>query len=192
MGIWDISVRWAPGHTGIEGNEAADALAEAEARNPQEPEGMASQPTISGIRSMAKNRLQSVKMEWWAAKKQWLSKRYSDWDLAYEVKAPPELALPRHTLQRLIAIRTGHGDFAWYHRKFHHKDAKLECGCGMEKTPDHIVHCRYTTRLFAQWPNRPFWPPTDRKEGLAYLKQLMRDPQRFADFLQITEFYTDK
>ena len=74
MSIWDISVKWAPGHTGIEGNEAADALADAEADHPQEPEGMASRPTISGIRSIAKSQLQSVKMDWWAMNKQKLLK----------------------------------------------------------------------------------------------------------------------
>ena len=191
MSIWDISVKWAPGHTEIEGNEAADALAEVEAQHPQEPEGMASQPTISGIRSIAKGKLQSVKLDWWATKKQKLSRWYNDWNLTYETKTPPELSLPRHILQRLIAIRTTHGDFAWYHRKFHHEEAKLECGCGMDKTPDHIIHCRRTTRLFSKWPNRPLWPPTDRKEGLTYLSQLMTSPQDFADLLQVTEFYTN-
>ena len=150
MGIWDISVKWAPGHTGIEGNEAADALADTEASHPQEPEGLASCPTVTGIRSIAKRYLQSAKTEWWAIKKQKLSRWYRDWDLTYDTKAPPELALPRHTLQRLIATRTNHGDFAWYHRKFCHEDAKLECSCGIDKTPDHIVHCRRTRRLFAR------------------------------------------
>ena len=130
---------------------------------------MASQPTISGIRSIARSYLQSAQINWWAMKKQKLSRWYRDWNLTYDTKTPPELALPRHILQRLIAIRTTHGDFAWYHRKFHHEEAKLECSCGKAKTPDYIVHCKYTTRLFAQWPKRPHWPPTDRKEGLAYL-----------------------
>ena len=152
---------------------------------------MASRPTLSGIRSIAKSCLQSAKTEWWATKKQKSSRWYKDWNLTYDTKAPPELALPRHILQRLIAIRTNHGDFAWYHKKFCHEDAKLECSCGMDKTPDHIVHCRRTRRLFGQWPNRPHWPPADRTEGLTYLSQLLNNPQDFADFLQATNFYTN-
>ena len=151
---------------------------------------MASQPTISGIRSIAKSYLQSAKMGCWAIKKQKSSRWYRDWDLTYDTKAPPELALPRHILQRGIAIRTSHRYFAYYHRKFCHEEAKLECSCGMDKTPDHIVHCKYTTRLFAQWPNRPHWPLTNRNEGHHYLSQHMKSPQDFADLLQVTEFYT--
>jgi len=73
-------------------------------------------------------------------KKQKLSRWYRDWDLSYDTKALSELALSRHILQRLIAIRTSHGDFTWYHKKFRHEEAKLQCSCGMDKTPDHIVH----------------------------------------------------
>ena len=190
MSIWDISIRWAPGHTGIEGNEAADALAEAEAQHPQEPEDMASGPSSSGILWISKKELRSVKMEWWTMKKEKLSRWYRDWGLSYDTKAPSELTLPRHTLQRLLAIRSSHGDFAWYHKKFCHEDAKLQCSCGLDKTPDHMVHCRRARRLFAQWPNWPLWPPTNCTEGLAYLSQLIQHPQDFADFLQVTGFYT--
>ena len=149
---------------------------------------MASGPTISGIRSIAKSKLQSVKMDWWTMKREKLSRWYRDWGLSYDTKAPPELTLPRPTLQRLLAIRSSHGDFAWYHKKFCHEDAKLECSCGMDKTPDHMVHCRRTKRLFAQWPRRPFWPPADRTEGLTFLSRLMHSLQDFADFLQATDF----
>jgi ribonuclease HI len=46
----NVEIRWAPGHTNIEGNEAADSLADAEAKEPSAPFGQAAQPTVSGIR----------------------------------------------------------------------------------------------------------------------------------------------
>lgn len=57
-------------------------------------------------------------------------------------RKPPELELPRWLLHRLIAARTGHGDFASYHRRFRHEDAILECVCGQETSPTHFVRCR--------------------------------------------------
>lgn len=63
-------------------------------------------------------------------------------------KKPPELALPRRLLQKLIAARSGHGDFADYHRRFKHTDAKLKCVCGLEASPTHFVRCReYATQV---------------------------------------------
>src|ERR1700712_315058 len=49
MAIHNISIRWSPGHTGIEGNEAADLLADQGARKPQGDERLAPQPTGGGI-----------------------------------------------------------------------------------------------------------------------------------------------
>lgn len=63
-------------------------------------------------------------------------------------RKPPELALPRRLLHKLIAARTGHGDFAAYHRRFHHSDANLECTCGLETSPTHFIRCRqYATQV---------------------------------------------
>ena len=57
-------------------------------------------------------------------------------------RKPPELALPRRLLHKQPAARTGHGDFAAYHRRLNHKDATLECVCGQETTPTHFIPCR--------------------------------------------------
>ena len=84
---------------------------------------------------------------WWATVEPKLSGRYRKWALPYEVKPLKELDLPRSTLHRLLAIRTGHGDFDWYHTKFKHDDVVLNCSCGKKKTLDHLVHCRRTFRF---------------------------------------------
>jgi len=144
----DIQIKWAPGHTGIEGNERADQLADQEAKDPQEPIGKAAHPTISGIRTIARGMLRSIEHSWWKARREKLSDWYRQWSLPYKVAPQEELSLNRPTLARLLAIRTMHGDFAWYHKKFRHDNAILQCSCGKDKSPDHIVHCRRTVRHF--------------------------------------------
>ena len=57
-------------------------------------------------------------------------------------RKPPELPLSRHLLHELIAARTGHGNFAAYHRLFNNADAPSECACGEETSPSHFIHCR--------------------------------------------------
>ena len=77
---------------------------------------------------------------------------------SYVVKPLPELGLPCSILHRLLALRTSHGDFSWYHRKFSHIDASLTCSCGQLKTPEHIVLCRKTKAAFRFWPQKPLTP----------------------------------
>ncbi|EQL04246.1 hypothetical protein G6O67_007120 [Ophiocordyceps sinensis] len=35
-----------------------------------------------------------------------------------------------------------HGDFADYHERFNHDDARLTCVCGRRKEPNHLFYCR--------------------------------------------------
>lgn len=45
---------------------------------------------------------------------------YKDLEIHTSPKDLKELALPRSFLDRLLAIRTGHGDFAIYYERFHY------------------------------------------------------------------------
>src|SRR5580692_8711959 len=141
MQAFDIKIRWAPGHTGIEGNEAADKLASLGALREQWDAGLASEPTICGIRSIYKDLRRDAQCSWWEKCSTKLSVWYTKWGLDYRVKLLPELELPRSVLHHLLAIRSSHGDFSWYHRKFAHEDAKLTCSCGRIKNPEHLVRC---------------------------------------------------
>ena len=79
--------------------------------------------------------------------------RYQDLDLKMRRRKPPELTLSRRLLHRLIAARTGHGDFAAYHRRLKHVDAELECVCGQETTPTHFITCRIYANLVRKLRN---------------------------------------
>jgi ribonuclease HI len=185
----DIRVRWSPGHTGIEGNEAADRLAD-QGAFADWAEGLESEPTISGMRSVYRKFRDQARDEWWNKRSQKLSERYRRWAPTYTIRNLPELQLPRGVLHRYLALRTGHGDFSWYHRKFKHADAELKCSCKRHKAPGHIVFCRRTQRHFERWPHRPATPPTSTAEGMQYLAQLLTRPTDFEKLLEVTEFYS--
>lgn len=153
MQVFDIRICWSPRHTRIEGNEAANRLADLRTAALCDL-GMASEPTVSGIRSVFYDLRKEAQLSWWAQSSTKLSNGYKKWNLEYRVTPLPELDLPRATLHRFLSIRSSHGDFSWYHTKFAHEDAKLLCSCGHKKTPEHIVHCRKTTTAsqFRKWP----------------------------------------
>jgi ribonuclease HI len=191
METHDVSIKWAPGHLGIEGNEAADRLANLEAQHPSPPTGKAAMPTLSGIKTVARKVLHDGQQTWWSKKKGSLSTWYKRWELGYSLhRRLPELDLPRAILARLLAIRSMHGDFAWYHRKFSHNDATLTCSCGRDKTPEHLALCRKTLGAFGRWPLRPSISPSSRSDGLAYTAVLIGDPEAFEAFTQLTQYYT--
>jgi ribonuclease HI len=95
METHDVRIRWSPGHTGIEGNEAADELANLGAMKPEWDTGLASEPTVSGIRSIFRRLRREARSSWWAKYSANLSKWYKKWELPYQVKPPLELELPR-------------------------------------------------------------------------------------------------
>jgi len=160
METHNIMTKWTPGHMGIEGNEIADRFADKGALRPQWDAGLPSQPTVSSIRSIFRQFRKEARIDWWVRRNTKLSKWYKRWGLTYEVKSLKELELPRNTLHRLLAIRFSHGDFTWYHRKFAHVDANLQCTCGRSKSLLHIVHCCKTVRQFDKWPKKPLFLPT--------------------------------
>lgn len=135
-----------PGHCKIRGIEEADVDADAEARAAllllPIRETSPSHITLAYLRRLMHQRRQKLIDEWWSTAS---PLRYRELDLQMRHKKPPELTLPRRLLHHLLAARSGHGDFAAYHRRFHHDDAILECECGRETSPTHFVCCRNYT-----------------------------------------------
>ncbi|KAJ8111137.1 hypothetical protein OPT61_g6197 [Boeremia exigua] len=74
METHDVSIKWAPGHLGIEGNKAADRLANLEAKRPSLSTGKAAMPTLSGIKTIARKRLRQTQQAWWSDRKNKLSR----------------------------------------------------------------------------------------------------------------------
>ncbi len=176
-----VRVRWVPGHERIEGNEEADRLAKEGAALPPDN---TQKPTFAGVRHIARSKTDKHFTEWW---EQRLAVRQRYERLGFKtasLRCPAELRLPRPILHHLLAMRSGHGDFEWYHRKFNHKDVTT-CSCGRPKTPEHIVHCRKTTRLRDKWPIFKPTPATPHE----YWLRLISSPKDFEHFVQVTQFY---
>ncbi|PWI64008.1 hypothetical protein PCL_00820, partial [Purpureocillium lilacinum] len=132
----NVHVRWIPGHTNIPGNEEADGLAKAGCLQPEPPEAM---PSLAHLRRLARQQPRDAFKAWWSTE---APESYKTLNLEATTCCPPELALPRATLHSLLAARSRHGDFADYHERFNHDDARLDCSCGRRKAPEHPFYCR--------------------------------------------------
>ncbi len=108
MQTHNIGIKWAPGHTGIEGNEAAHKLANLGASQ-HCATGATAQPTISGIRSICRGLRRDAQSSSWAKCSIKLSPQYRRWDLDYKVKPLPELNFSRLVLHQFLALRPTHG-----------------------------------------------------------------------------------
>jgi hypothetical protein len=64
METHDVSIKWTPGHMDIEGNEAAERLANLEACHPSHPTDKAALLTLSGIKSITRQLLHGKQQIW--------------------------------------------------------------------------------------------------------------------------------
>ncbi|KAJ6066299.1 hypothetical protein N7444_000052 [Penicillium canescens] len=131
-----VEVRWMPGHSGIAGNETADELAKRGAAL----DGSHIPPSPSYLVREAKQHIRTATR---AAYTRDAPQAYRDLNIQPHTKSSRarEHRLPRGVLGRLLAARTGHGDFQVYHERFHHRDSLTTCSCGKPKSPVHFFFC---------------------------------------------------
>ncbi|KAI1002860.1 hypothetical protein K3495_g5342 [Podosphaera aphanis] len=136
-------VRCVPGHSKITGNEEADVQARAALQELPAPQNTPEYISLAYLRRLMYQRRQDLIDGWWSKVS---PARYKELDLQMRRRKPPQLHLSRRLLHGLLAARIGHGDFAAYHRRFHHEIANLECDCdcdcGFENSPTHFFRCR--------------------------------------------------
>jgi ribonuclease HI len=148
-----VSLRWAPGHMEIEGNEKADELAKkgCEEDAPETP------PTLSFAKRQLKLSNRAVYSKWWKENAPASFRKLVKGVLIpredASLRARPSLSVPRASLSRWLAARSHHGDFASYHKRFNHDDAHLLCSCKHEKTPEHYAFCQRVWKLKHKWPS---------------------------------------
>lgn len=169
-----VQVHWIPGHTGIEGNEQADIQAKRGARST--PQTNPPPTRHAWARRTLKEEFWQRFQSFWAGN---APQQYQDLSISLD-KQPHELSFPRATLGRLLAARSGHGDFAQYHERFGHEDAKLECSCGSQKTPHHFYFCRKGHKASPHpWGNQQVDEVLRSKSGT----------RNFHEWLQRSHFY---
>ncbi|RAL66962.1 hypothetical protein DID88_007744 [Monilinia fructigena] len=95
---YKVGIIWSPGHMGIEGNEMADELADAGAKEGRMDNDRSAEPTISGIGTTARALANVTTSDWWRRRYTGLSASYRKWELGYAIAEPPELRLPRTSL----------------------------------------------------------------------------------------------
>lgn len=173
-----VRILWVPGHSNIPGNEAADQAAKAGAALPAPSSRSHS---YASLKRIAKAYGPEALQQLWGSV---APHTYRELGITTSPIRPKELYLPRPLLGRIIASRTGHGDFAEYHERFNHNDAHIQCRCGSRKEPLHFFFCHIGKRRSP----RPPGPPS---EVIPFLLGTPKGAQQLGLWLSKNRFFED-
>ncbi|POS82508.1 hypothetical protein EPUL_006388, partial [Erysiphe pulchra] len=136
VALGTVIFEWISGHYNNSRNDEADRLAKLGSKLPA--------PSTHGYTYAASKEIARTLItkcsEDWSEKHTPL--RYKRLGIAFRPN-PHELIFGRNTLSRLIAVRSGHGDFKQYYVRFHHHSFD-SCECGLPKSFEHFFFCRIT------------------------------------------------
>ncbi|CBF74958.1 hypothetical protein AN3980.2 [Aspergillus nidulans FGSC A4] len=178
-----LQVCWIPGHSGIAGNKLADKLAKlgSSIYSPNIP------PSPAYLQRETKQQLRTETYTAYASK---APQAYKTLDIRPHTKESRtrEHKLPRWVLGRLVAARTGHGDFTAYHQRFNHSDYLESCSCGRTKTPVHFFFCPYTRK---RWKDRWRYIRDGPSKTIDWLLSTAAGAEEFSHIVQESSFFKD-
>lgn len=175
-----VHIHWVPGHTDVDGNEAADQLAKEAAA--MQARGFPT-TTLTWLRRQVKATIMKEWIQDWDSGKRTHGRDYEGY---------PSLRLcdiyrhqPRATTSQLIHLRTGHGYFRSYLERIpaaNIDSAECRCSAPRQDAKHLLLRCPQFRRereiLRTQWGNLP-WTK-------AYLLHSKKGPETAGEFLKTT------
>ena len=161
---------------GIPGNELTDQLAKAACQMPTERQTA----TIARARRLIEKRYDAAARAYWRGN---CPERYARLGIELSTCIPPELFLPRPSLGRLLAARSGHGDISAYHLRFKHEDAELLCRYGEPKAPEHFASCDAANPSFGRVV------PDDCRDPVRWALGTAPGAKAFAEWASASRFF---
>lgn len=133
-----IFLKWAPGHTDIEGNEKADSLAkEATKQTPKK-----SQTSLAFLGTKIKLLQRASQAEEWRKYRGKAREKKTSYGAIFDLKIKNQLAIPRDTKRDIsssfYSLKIGHGYFNAYLKRFKRRECEL-CRCGRPQTAEHLL-----------------------------------------------------